>query len=83
MCTCIPIGFLKVWIFIAALTNIGIGIGFIILGTIIKKFDGDLLEIIDDPEAIKNIINYIFIGCVAVGAFIIFLGLITILAGIK
>lgn len=83
MCTCIPIGFLKVWVFVAALTNFGIGIGFIILGDIIKGFDGDILAIIPDPDSIRDIIKLINLVCIIVGAFVIFLGLVTIVAGLK
>ena len=42
MCICIPKKFLQGWGFVAGATNIAIGIGFIILGVLIKDIDRDL-----------------------------------------
>lgn len=76
-----PMIILKIWMFIAGAINIGIGIGFIVLGAIWNSSDYDWTESMSG--SVNSVRSSFFWACLGIGIFMLLTGMFAIVGGLK
>jgi len=79
---CLPVSFLKCWMFIAGVINLAFGILFIVVGAAFNSSDFDWTDSLKSDN-LKSVRGQIFLGLLITGIFIILTGFFAIIGGYK